>query len=252
MKAIKIAGGAALFLGVMAVTLVARTPLSSLQSNMPPMLQDTERFNGNLTRGSVKNLGKSNDSGSVHLQWKLHLLKLLTAKVGGDVEFNWLQASGHGEMAVSLGKTLYLNDTTVTSPASLIETFVPFVRLGGELRLELADGRARQDSYGPFTGELTWQQASVSITEQAKLGDITLSMSENSGNTHGVLTSKGGDIALKGIIELKPSGDYHVDIHARAQPSASRMIRNTLSKIAEPQSDGSFRIQQSGQLSELL
>ncbi|MGB0865481.1 MAG: type II secretion system protein N, partial [Granulosicoccaceae bacterium] len=244
MKAKQIVGGIALFFGVLLVTLVVRTPLASLQSRMPIMLQDTETFQGSLLNGQVKNLGTVN--GPVDLKWQLDVLKLFTAKLGGDVEFDWLQATGNGQLAVALDKTVHLSDTIATSPASLIETFLPFVRFGGKLRLELDEGSASQDAYGPFSGELTWQQASVTVSEQASLGDITLTLTEQEGNTHGDLSSTGGDVGIKGNITLSPSGDYSVDLSARAEASASRMVRNTLAQIAEQQSDGSYRIKQSG------
>ena len=250
MKSIKIAGGVALFLGVMCFTLVTRTPLASLQSRMPNLLQDTEKFQGNIINGSVKDLGTVN--GPIDLKWGLSPMKLLTGKLGGDVEFDWLQASGNGQVALSPSKTLFISDTIATSPASLIETFLPFVRFGGKLRLDLKDGTASETEYGPFTGEFTWNAATVSISEQAKLGDITLNMSEQDGGTRGVLSSKDGDIVLSGTIDLQPDGNYTLDLNARAQPSASSMVVNTLAQVAQKQSDGSFRLQQSGQLAELM
>lgn len=250
MKAKQIFGGTALFLSVMAVTLVVKTPLASLQSKMPTLLQDTESFQGSLLNGAVKDLGTIN--GPIDLKWQLSLMKLFTGKVGGDIEFDWLQASGNGQMAISPSKTIYLNDTIATSPASLIETFLPFVRFGGKLRLELAEGIASEKAYGPFSGELTWRQASVSISEQAKLGDITLTLTEQDGGTHGLLSSKGGDVSIKGTLDLSPSGNYSVDLSARAEASASPMVRNTLAQVAQPQSNGSYQIKQKGQLSDLL
>lgn len=250
MKAIKIVGGVALFFGVMGFTLVTRTPLASLQPRMPSLLQDTESFQGNIINGSVKNLGTVN--GPVDLNWKLSLMKLFTGKFGGDVEFDWLQASGNGQVAVATDKTIYINDTIVTSPASLIETFLPFVRFGGKLRLDLQNGVASETSYGPFAGQFTWNQATVSISEQAKLGEITLDLVERDGATHGELSSKDGDLVINGTVDLKTNGEYTLDLVARAQPSASNMVRNTLAQVAQSQSDGSYRLQQSGQLSDLL
>ena len=250
MKAKKILGGSALFLGVLAVTLVIKTPLASLQPNMPALLQDTERFQGSLLDGSVKGLGTVN--GPIDLKWQLSLMKLFTGKVGGDIEFDWLQASGNGEMAISPSKTIYIKDTIATSPASLIETFLPFVRFGGKLRLELTEGIASEENYGPFSGELTWQQASITISEQAKLGDITLTLTEQDGGTHGLLSSKGGDITIKGTLDLTPSGDYSLDLSARAEASASQLVRNTLAQVAQQQSNGSYQIKQEGQLSDFF
>ncbi len=250
MRVLKITAAILLFFGVMVTTLAVRTPLSSLQSRMPVLLQDTESFDGSLIEGSVKELGTVN--GPVDLKWKLRLTQLLTGKMGGDVEFDWLQASGNGQMAVSASKKVYIKDTIVSSPAALIETFLPFVRFGGKLRLDLVDGTASEKTYGPFVGELTWTQASISISEQAKLGDLALSMREKEGGTHAILSSEGGDITIKGTIDLQPEGSYVLDLSARAESTASNMVRNTLAQVAKEQGDGSFRIQQSGQLSELL
>ncbi len=250
MKSLKIAAAVAVFGVVMASTLVVKTPLASLQSKMPSMLQDTEQFSGSLIKGSVKELGTVN--GPLDLQWTLKPMKLLTGKLGGDVEFDWLQASGNGDMAVSPSQTVHIRDTKVKSPASLLETFLPFVRFGGKMELSLAEGTASQTSYGPFLGEFIWQQASVTVGDEAKLGDLSLAMTEQDGGTHGILSSKGGDLDLKGTIDFSPAGEYTVNISAHALPSAPRSVKNALSSFAEEQSDGSYRFKNTGQISELM
>lgn len=246
----KLAAGAALFLLTLGATLVARTPLASLQSQMPALLQDTERFGGSLLEGSVSDLGTVN--GPVDLSWQLDLLTLLGGKLGGQVEFDWLQASGNGEMALGLDRRAHLRDTIATAPAKLLETFLPFVRFDGDLRLQLDQGVAGAEDVGPFTGELSWKGSAVSLQERVALGDLTLALSERDGATHGQLSSRGGDLDLSGTVELQPSGEFAVDLRARPLSSASNLVRRSLGQIAEPTNDGSFRLRQSGHINEFM
>jgi len=59
-------------------------------------------------------------------------------------------------------------------------------------------------------------------------------------------------VSLKGDITLQTDGAYTADITARLEPSASQIVKGSLPQVAKRQNDGSFRIQQSGSLSDLM
>lgn len=248
----RLIGLAVLFVLALLATLLLQTPLSRVQPWMPEMLRDGERFNGTLARGSVFGLHTVN--GMLDLDWDLTPTSLLRGALGADVTFDWDgEVDGAGWASVGLGRVLTLREVLVTGRAQQLDKLVlpGVLQFIGDVRVELSDATLGEQQFGPVTGVVQWTQSQVIGQISVSLGDISLTLEERDGDTHGVLQNQGGDVALSGTVVLAPNGDYQTDIVAVPSPDADRGVQFTLDSIATPESGNRYRIRESGNLTQL-
>lgn len=241
-----------LFAVALVLSLLFVTPLTRLQPWFPEIVRNGERFTGTVSRGAVYDLNTVN--GMVDADWVLRPSALLRAALGADVDFVWDDAiEGEARVEVGVNRVVRVRDVLVAGPASQLDKVVlpGILRFDGDLRLDIREGAVAEGQYGPVEGTVEWKQATITGQIAVSFGDLTLTLREQDGETHGDIRNNGGDVSLSGTVVLNPDGAYQTDIVAVPAPSAERGVVFTLETLGSPESGNRFRIRESGNLTDL-
>lgn len=233
-------------------TLVLRVPLNILQPWFPQVLNRGQQFSGNLAHGAMNNMSAAGQV--IDARWSLRPASMLSGKLGVDVNFVVNRSiEGESEVALGLNRSIVLRELESEFDAKELNPLVlpGILRFAGKMRFDIREATLAPGRYGPAAGVVNWLGASISYQSAVSLGDVTLSLTEESGGTRAEIESEGGDILLSGNLRLSPSGDYQTDLIATPAPGASRDILVTLQSVGQPEQGNRFRIRQSGNLSDL-
>ena len=188
------------------------------------------------------------------VSWTFLASSLLTARLGLQLEARHLGRPLSTVVEAGVDQTLYLQDTRLSLPASFINTmgWIPIGEIAGDISADIAHAEISHQSVPLAVGVLYWREASVTVAETARLGNVQITLDGiDDDKLLATLKSQGGDITLSGDAEVLPAGDYDVDVSMVAGNSASNNVKNTLRMFAKPQGDGSFSLSHQGNIFEL-
>lgn len=177
-----------------------------------------------------------------------------------DVDWRWdggrnwrWQASGTGvDLAGGwrlTGGGSELGDVVGTIDMNRLDARLWFVNARPRGQAEVDIGRAViADGQPPrIEGEIVWRNARLEGTVHESLGEITVSLSHDSGEQVArVASTQPGAIQISGDIELGAER-YAVDLWLRASSDRPELARQ-IAWLGEPQPDGQVRVQLSGAL----
>ncbi len=246
-----------LLLGSYLIALLINLPASRLLSWVDIQPLSLEGVSGSLLDGHANRLQINPEQQIDNLNWQITLSSLLKARLGSQLEFNYLGGKGNAHAAVSANQTLYLNEARFEIAAKKLEVLLPLplATFTGEITALIDSAMIKQSGAEEITGRLFWNKASLTTPMPAtvKLGQVSADIStDDNGLILVKLNNKGGDLALDGKLTLSAQGQYDLDLKITPAGNTAAAIRNGLSQMAQRQSDGSYRIKDKGQLSELI
>jgi len=175
-----------LFVVALVLSLLFVTPLTRVQPWFPEIVRNGERFTGTVSRGAVYDLNTVN--GMVDADWVLRPSALLRAALGADVDFVWDDAfEGEARVEVGVNQVVHMRDVLVAGPANQLDKVVlpGILRFDGDLRLDIRQAAVAEGQYGPVEGTVEWKQATITGQIAVSFGDLTLTLREQDGETHG-------------------------------------------------------------------
>jgi hypothetical protein len=96
-----------------------------------------------------------------------------------------------------------------------------------------------------------WKNATVSVAETARLGDLRIDITESDTQTlHASISNKGGEIKLEGEANVSEDGAYSLQLNLLPSQGASSNIRSSLGMFAKPKPDGSYQLENNGNLKQ--
>ena len=101
-------------------------------------------------------------------------------------------------------------------------------------------------------GTLVWQDATLIIPTDARLGQITIDIKPK-GEVHiAEVSSNGGDLDIDGEVEMALNGNFKSDITVKTQNTTPTALTDMLRAVARPSSKGTFRFRRSGNINKML
>lgn len=188
------------------------------------------------------------------VNWQLRPLSLLTGALGVEVDFDLLGGHGNTEVAQSLGGDTSIGPATLRLPAKRLEPYLPLpiARFDGALELELDHALLANRQLQRLEGQLVWREARLQSPVVADLGELQLDVAPSESGHNGELVSRGGELDLRGTLNLDQQGLLRVDISIKPRANASAGLRDSLNLLGRPGGDGSWRIRQQLRLSDLI
>jgi len=246
-----------LLLGSYLIALLVNLPANRLLSWVDTQPLRLEGVSGSLLDGHANRLQINPEQRIDNLDWQITLSSLLKARLGSQLTFNYLEGKGSAHAAVSASQTLYLNDGRFEIAAKQLEALLPLplATFSGQITALIDSAVIKQSGPEEITGRLFWSKASLTTPMPAtvKLGQVSADINtDDDGLILVKLYNKGGDLALDGKLTLSAQGQYDLDLKITPARNTTAAIRNGLSQMAQRQSDGSYRIKDKGQLSELI
>ncbi|MCB1756845.1 MAG: type II secretion system protein N [Gammaproteobacteria bacterium] len=186
------------------------------------------------------------------LSWRVAPLQLFTGAGAAKVGFNAYGGAGSALVAQGLGGDTTVSDLHYQSTGSALNVLLdPFLKIGGELELEVSRLVLRDQLLQSFDGTLRWRNATLEVPTEAKLGDLLMTVTPSGEKHTAEISSSGGDLALSGKVDVEKNGNFQTDITIKPSPAAPRELTDMLRGMARPSSDGSFRIRRNGNVNRL-
>ena len=183
--------------------------------------------------------------GTMH--WQFSPLALLLGRIEYVVELTHPANSGQLSAGVPLFGNTYLQDMQLRLlPDRIVNHYSPVeVQTGGEMLLDFEEVDVSNVFSGTTRGWIAWQDAVVLDPVNMVLGQLEIEVQGDNGVLAGEIT-QGGVLGASGGMSLLPDGTYQIDMTLQPGPDATPETLELLEHSARLQSDGSYRVQQSG------
>lgn len=246
-----ITAGTLSFLLASLAQLPASLLVKALPANLPLQLQGVggTLWQGYASRLTVQQLSLNN------VQWDLRLLPLLKGHLAAQLSAQ--PAAGgaiDGLCSLTLSGALHCNPLSLTDlPATALTPYVQRLMvppLSGQFQANNLDLSWDRQSLPHISGSVEWQEAGVQMLPQ-RYGTYTaqLNAGENSSQQISLASAPDAAFALDGNITLQADGQYQSLINLKPGNSIDDGTKQFLSNfIVQPQPDGTYRIQEQGQL----
>lgn len=247
-----------LITGILALSLflIVNTPaaivINAIQDKIPQI--KFQNISGTLWQGSAQQITVQSKHVFKNVDWSICVAHLLLAEACIELETIYNKNPLSGRFSIGLNNTVQAKNIKTTISAQALSQIValPMGEVAGDISVDLANLNWQQGKLPSATGVIKWNKASITIAETAQLGDITITLTESEDNpVNAAISNKNGQLAIAGTATLKPSNDYTIDLTLTPNSKASKNLKSSLSMFSKPQSNGSFTLQNSGNLKQL-
>lgn len=225
--------------------------LSKLPADLPVQLQG---INGTLWQGGAATL-RSQGVQINNLQWDLRLSPLLKGHLAAALHGNLAQGGKFdGICNINLVGALRCAPLNLSNvPAQALAPYLQSLMippLSGTFRASLSNVEWDQQTLPRLSGHGEWREAGVQMAPQ-RFGTYTAIISAGENGTQQISLASAPDAAfsLNGTVSVQANGQYQSQIELKPGGSVDEGTKQFLSNfIVQPQPDGTYRIQEQGQL----
>ncbi len=231
--------------------LVVQAPARLLASVVPAQQLALQGLSGSLWQGHAARAVLTTPHGPVHLgavDWRLRPGSLLLLSPTLELQSNWGAQRASGEVTLRGAQDLDLKEFELDVGADLVKQFLP-VQLEGRVTAQLQRLSVRQGWPASGEGRLVWQNGSwLSPRGPLLLGSYGLDFVQAEGEPlRGEVVTLSGPVQAEGNVTFD-AGEYRLDISVSGEGGLDEQMSQALSLLANPGSDGSFRVQLQGAL----
>ena len=215
---------------------------------------DMRGISGTIWEGEATLISINNAIELNNTKWSTTIWKLLLGQLAFQTSSEFDDKNIESEVGVSFLNNYFINDLTATISAEKVTALanIPLVQLSGDFNLLIDHAHWKKDELPLATGVITWNQATVTVSDTVSLGKIIVTLSENDQQfLLANITNNDGDILVNGKAELIPEANYSVDIKLTPTASTSDNIKSSLGLFAKKQKNGDFLFKNTGQLNQL-
>lgn len=208
---------------------------------------------GSLWEGTAQSLS-INRHEIKELQWSFIAWRLLLGEVSFDTLTFYQGNPVSTTIGLSLTGKLLIHDLNTTISAYTAGRIIDILigELDGEITVNIDSAVWAAGSVPKITGELVWKNAAYIVAERTELGDLTVKFSENDASPlSATIANSPGQLSVNGTLNVNNEGHYDLDITLKPTNKASNNLRKSLKLVAKPRPDGSFEINNAGDLSTL-
>lgn len=176
------------------------------------------------------------------LSWELHPLRLLDAKLDGDIVLTSSTGNLRGSVEIGFGKVVTARNVhaNLTIDPRLIPQLPPNLRdVRGTLNAQITLLRFQANTIRTLEGTVEvhdMQEGSGSAAEQ--YGSYALSFPGGGGPPVGQLRDLGGPLAVEGSVRLLPGPGFEAQGLVAPRPTASQKLADDLRYLGSPDPQG--------------
>ena len=242
------------------VALVALFPAAPIVDRLRPSLGPValEGVSGRAFSGRVARARSTDDLLPLELSdvtWRL-APGALPGGGGAHVGFAGYGGTGEGLVRRTWGGDLLVENFRLTGvSAKALEPLLPapIAAFDGRIEAEIPELAIVDGLLARLAGRFVWIGAVLERPVGVRFGDVEITVAPESAELHaGTIEAGGGDVAASGSFTLAPNGDYTLDLVATPSGEAPAAVRETLGRVARPDSQGRYRIRQSGNVNRLM
>jgi len=187
-------------------------------------------------------------------KWSFSGWKIFTGKIAIDINTQYFDRGITAELGSSFLGRFFINDLNAEITADNVARLanIPIAQLSGLISVDIEHAQWKQGELPLATGVINWKDATVSVTESASLGDVSITLSESEEQLLiAEIKNQGGDIKIGGSAELVPEENYAVNITLSPTATASNNIKQSLGLFSKKQNNGTYLINNTGSLNQI-
>lgn len=211
-------------------------------------------ISGSLWDGKAYIILIDNNIELKNTKWSFSLWKTLMGKISIDINAQYLENDISAEIGTSFLGRYFIKNLEAKIPAQEVAQLVniPLAQLSGLISFNIDHAQWKQGELPLATGVINWNDAKVTITDTASLGNVSITLFESEQQLlNAEIKNQGGDIKISGIAELVPEADYAINIKLLPTASASDNIKQSLGLFAKKQNNGEYLLNYSGPLNQM-
>ena len=211
-------------------------------------------ISGSVWNGQALQVTTGNNTVLEKTRWSFAPLALLTGRLAFDIETRLLDNTIRARAGSTFLGRIFVSDLVAHIPARDITKLaaIPLAQLDGEFDINIDSASWKADGQPLATGQINWKNATVAVTETARLGNVSIALSESEQDMlQAAISNQGGDIKVSGSAELLPDNRYQLNIRLKPLAGASNSIRQSLAMFAKKQGNGEYLLQNSGSLNQI-
>lgn len=244
-----IISGIIAYLVFLIVSMPAAPVLSQLQRYLPAV--SIQGISGSLWNGNATVITINRQQTLNNTAWHFNGWYLFKGQISAHIKTHYQEqiVSGDFDLHPS-GKITAQNVSASMEAATLAQLArIPLAELSGSVSLKIDQLEWQQGQVPRASGHLQWNNAAVTVSETARLGNITIALAENKKSPlQASISNRGGDIKLEGDANVSEDGNYSLKLKMLPNKSASSNVRRSLGMIAKPRPDGSYQLNNNGNL----
>lgn len=259
----RVLGYLLLFIVSFAFTVVWKFPVAGVLPYVNTQPIALAGVSGSVWNGGAQQVSSGNPALlASNVNWRFLPVSLVSGNTSANLEFEILGGSGSGEVS----RSITTGDITVTNgtlrmPAVNLGQFLPLpiVDFGGNLIADIQSLALENNLLTQAAGTLIWRSAIVTGGLEAKLGQVVVDVTPqplDGKPAHVVkISNTDGDLNINGEVRIELNGSYRADVRLKPTATASQGlsgILGSLGPLAQRESDGSYRIRNSGNIRSLI
>lgn len=235
--------------------LITSTPATTIYmfSDRFPQVK-IQGVSGTLWNGSAQHISIISKHTLTGTNWSFCAWRLLFGEFCLDLDAHYQGNPVYAEIGAGLGGSLLVRNLATNTDAQLLGQLagLPLGELAGKVSVEADYISLKKGSAPRAEGVIIWSNASIIVAETAKLGTVSIVLSESDDfPLAATISNKGGDITLHGDVNIIDDGTYKLVLNLTPSNQASKNVRTSLEMFAKKQTNGSFLLKNSGNIEQL-
>lgn len=233
------------------ISVPASLIIGLLDEKLPQL--DVQGVNGTLWNGSAQRVNISSMYKIEDMKWTFCTWRLITAEACINMDALYENRPLQAQLGVGLSGTIHARDLNAEIDARSLGDLsgLPVGELSGLIAINLETASWKKEQVPGVTGSILWKNAGITIAETADLGEVKIILVESdSSPLAGTISNKGGNLILNGNTNITGDGAYNLELKLLPNETASNNLRASLKMLAKQQNDGSFVLNNTGNLKQ--
>jgi len=246
-----IISGIIAYLVFLIVSIPAAPVMAQIQNHVPTI--SIQGVSGSLWNGSAAAITVNQQHTINNTHWQINGWRLFTGTLSAHIETRYQQQDFSGDFGIRPAGSVLAKDVSARLDAATLTQLaqIPLAKLSGTIAIQLDRLEWQPEQVPRITGSVDWNDAAVTVAEEARLGNLKINITQSDDQpVHATFSNTGGDIKLDGEANVSEDGAYTLDLNLVPSQGASENIRSSLGLFAKPKPNGSFQLENHGNLKQ--
>ena len=182
------------------------------------------------------------------LSWRIHLLDLVTAKLGYGIESKLASGFVEGNIAIGFGGTLRATELRATLPLTSIQSITSLAGVRGSVSADFSELRLSSGMPVAADGVLEISGLTLPTVSRDPLGGFRAEFFSQESGISASIEDTNAVIDLAGSLQLAPDGAYQLLAHLTATGDTPAPVRQQLQFLGPANDRGQHELRLEGQL----
>jgi len=191
-----------------------------------------------------------------NINWAVQPKALLSGRAGAKLDFEVLGGTGEGVVKANRAGDVIINEGVLNIPAASLEQFLPLplAKFGGVINADVEELELENNLLKRTSAKLTWRNSEIisQVVGDAKLGLLVIDIVPEGEQHIASIKNTDGEIDIEGQVSLDQAGNFRTDVRLKPTTKTPPELSNRLSALGRPESDGTYRLRNNGNINNFM